>query len=168
MIESNEQQKPTKFNLNSKIVAFAVVIAFDILIILYFLYKHNVCVLVTLFALFSHQGVFCCMANAFNHLFPCIADHRVSIPFIKTPLQISSIFILIISIAPSMFWFYFRDECHIWILQVTLAVSICITLIREYQVSSLKTALVLLVVMVFCDALTVFVTSYLLKMEEVS
>ena len=161
VIESNEQQKPPKFNLNSKTVAFAVVIAFDILLILYFLYKHNVCVLVTLFALLSHHGVFCCVASAFNHLFPCIADHRVSIPFIKTPLQISSIFILIISIAPSMFWFYFRNECHIWILQVTLAVSICITLIREYQVSSLKTPLVLLVVMVFYDVFTVFVTRHL-------
>ncbi|KAK2565277.1 Signal peptide peptidase-like 2B, partial [Acropora cervicornis] len=83
---------------------------------------------------------------------------KIPLSFIKNPPQIRIVFLVVFSLAISVWWGIERNKSYAWVLQDILGISFCISLIKNIRLPNLKVCTILLLLLLIYDIFFVFIT----------
>ncbi|XP_044171236.1 signal peptide peptidase-like 2B isoform X2 [Acropora millepora] len=137
------------------VVIFVILICGTLLLLFYF-YNYLVYVVIVLFCLAACNGFYECMRPIV--LWLPLGSCKIPLSFIKNPPQIRIIFLVVFSLAISVWWGIERNKSYAWVLQDILGISFCISLIKNIRLPNLKVCTILLLLLLIYDIFFVFIT----------
>lgn len=147
----------------------AVILCFAVtwLLLIYYFPKVMIYILQAMFCIGAFSSLTSCL-DRLSYFVPILRSHRIPSHTCHKPctcqlgpLNIFTLFAMMISITLITIWYVYRQAYWAWVLQDLLGAAVCITIISVYRLGNMRVITLILLGFFLYDIFFVFITPYI-------